>query len=96
MNCIRCGNGRARARRLCKPCYWVICQAGELDRWPRVRKQSSQIIENVRWLAENNTPVVEWPKRLKMTPAALERMLYRAGLHDLAGPVSRLRGREDR
>jgi hypothetical protein len=82
------------ARGLCKRCYSVVQDAGELEQWPRVRKQSDQIIENVRWMAENGTPVVEWPRRLEMTPTALERMLYRAGLHRLAGPVSRLRGRE--
>lgn len=86
------------ARGLCGNCYKVEHRQGTLEQWPTTvtRRSRVEVVENVTWLAETGTPPEQWPRRLVMTSAALERALQRSGRHDLARQVSRFRNQERR
>lgn len=93
--CRLCSRRPIKARGLCHTCYNRHRRAGQLDRWPITRRTrpAVDVLEDLDHLIETREHPERWPARLEMTPAALEKALYRAGRREQARLVSQVRRR---
>lgn len=89
---------RAKGRGLCHACYSRVQRHGRLEEWPvsRVTRPIAEVLEDLDLLVETGVVPANWPSRLGMSPAALERALYRAGRNEQAREVSRVRREVER
>lgn len=84
MTCLDCTNATLFARNLCRRCYTRHWWRGDLDKYPRKLRNSTDTVEEMLW-AGFDPRLPHQPQfralshRLDTTPKALAHAWYRAG-----------------